>query len=314
MIDIQSPMTPIRKPFDFRRRPPYPHRPKKPVTQEKKVTVCLAIACDCYTPDTNPKYVVVTDQMVSTGTSSSLSRKMWSLTKSWYAMISGNDVSLVSNVLAASWPEISKIESPTAADVSRITKTAYQARRTSQLEDMYLAAYDLDMSEFMKEGRKLLGASIFEQMKFQMDQYDLGFNLLVCGFDSAKAQFPTLFEVTNPGIITPRTVPGYYAGIGAGAANSLSYLDWKKQSQRTSLEQTLYNGIAAKSLAESALGVSKETTVTVVERAPSSSERTLKEEQIQRIREIWEKEEASIRPPNLESRIIEILKSEPSTT
>jgi hypothetical protein len=226
-------------------------------------------------------------------------------------MLAGNNISMVSNVLAASWPKISKIESPTAQDVARITKAAYQARRTSQLEDMYLAAYGWGMAEFLKDGRKLLGASVFEQMKFQMDQYDLGFNLLVCGFDSMKAQFPTLFEVTNPGIVTPRTVPGYYAGIGTGAANALSYLDWKKQSQKTSLAQTLYNGIAAKSLAETALAVGKETMVTVVERTSAFPERTLRERQIQEIRGIWEKEEASIRPSNLESRVIELLKSEP---
>jgi hypothetical protein len=224
-------------------------------------------------------------------------------------MVAGNDLSMTSNVLAGCWPEISKLESSTASEVSRITKTAYQARRTLQLVDTYLAAYRLDMDQFVKQGRDFFGETQFEQIKYQMDQYDLGFNLLVCGFDNLTVTFPTFFEITNPGLVIPHTIPGNYAGIGTGAPNALSYLDWRRQSQRTSLAQTLYNGIAAKALAETAMGISKETTVTVVERAPSYPEKTLKEATVQAIREIWEKEEHNIRPPNVEARVTEILNS-----
>ena len=56
------------------------------------MTVCLGIACDGSTSNENPKFVLVTDQMVSTVTSSSLSRKIWKLSESWYVMLAGNDV------------------------------------------------------------------------------------------------------------------------------------------------------------------------------------------------------------------------------
>jgi len=298
-----------RRPFDIRPLPPYPRKPPKPTPQEKDVTVCLAIACDSFAKDTNPKLVLITDQMVSTVTSSSLSRKMWKLLDSWHVMLAGSDITLVSNVLATSYDSISKVQSPGPQDVSHAIKTAYQSRRKTQLEDLYLKAYELDMKTFIEEGRKKLGGSMFEQMKFQMDQYDLGFTLLVCGFPNVTASFPVFFEVNNPGVVSPRTVPGNYAGIGTGAPNALSYLDWKKQSQTTPLSETVYNGIVAKALAESALGVSKETMVTIVERAASFPHKTLDEKHVQDIRRMWEIEEASARPINLQSRVTEILKS-----
>jgi hypothetical protein len=300
-----------RKPFDFRRRPPYPPNLPKPrnlTPQVKDLTVCLAIACDSFVKDIRPKLVLIADQMVSTVTSSSLSHKMWALSDSWYVMLAGTDVTYASNVLTASSQEIHNAQSPTAQDVAQIVKASYYTRRKTQLEDLYLRAYGLSMDDFMRKGRQQLGPSLFETMKFQMDQYDLGFTLLVCGFPNPAASYPVFFEITNPGVVVPRMVPGNYAGIGSGAPNALSYLDWKKQGQTTSLAETIYNGIAAKGLAESALGVGKETMVTILEAAESFPQKALNEKQIQAIRTMWEIEEASARPISLQSRVTEILK------
>jgi hypothetical protein len=160
----------------------------------------------------------------------------------------------------------------------------------------------------------VLGDSLFEQTKLQMDQFDLGFTCLVCGFGGPKPTNPTFLEVNNPGVVSPRTVPGYYAGIGTGAPNALTYLDWRKQTRATSLSQTGYNAIAAKSMSESALGVGKETVVWVIEAAPADyPAKELTRKQITDIRNIWLTEEANVRPVNLQSRVSEILASKPSS-
>jgi 20S proteasome alpha/beta subunit len=227
-------------------------------------------------------------------------------------MVAGNDVTEAFDVLLAAKREIENLTSCTLLEVTNVVKRAYQSKRTARLEDTYLSAYRLDMNSFIQNGRNLLGDSAFEQTKFQMDQFDFGFTCLVCGFRDVNANFPLFFEVTNPGVVFSRTVPGYYAAIGSGAPNALTYLDWRKQTRETPLSRAVYNGIAAKSMSESALGVGKETVGLVIERATDFPTTTLTTKQIADIRNIWQSEEADVRPARLQSRVSEILTSKPS--
>src|SRR5579864_4974891 len=57
---------PDRPSFDFRPKPQYPPKP----AGAKRVTVCIAVGCDCFS-QANPKFVLVVDQKLSTQISSS---------------------------------------------------------------------------------------------------------------------------------------------------------------------------------------------------------------------------------------------------
>lgn len=305
-----------RHPFDIRKRRPYPRRADQlEVNKEEEVTVCIAIACDCLKSEISPKLIMIADQMVSSGASSSLSKKIGQIADSWFAMIAGNDVSEAANVMAWASKDIKQITDKTTYNVSQAVKEAYRRRRTTLLEEHYLAPYNWDMGLFLKDGRKALGGSLFERTKFVMDEFDLGFTLLVCGFESTNSRVPVFFEINNPGTVTARTFPGNYVGIGSGHPNAMAYLDWRKQHRSATQAESVYNAISAKAMSESALGVGKETSVMVVECADGFPVNHLYPQRILAIRKIWENEEANVRPKNLEERVTEVLNLEmPSST
>jgi len=304
----QQPKPLPRKPVDFHRRPPYPSRPHKPAKQEEPVTVCIAISCDCYQgPAVIPKFVLIADRMLSTVTSSTqVGIKIRGLATGWYAMFAGNDVSMVENIGNTAASALAKTGAPTSLEVSQEMRKAYQYNRRKQIRDLYLSTYDWEIDYFLQHGRGLLGDADFSSLRYQIDQFDLNCSFLVCGFNNPQSVTPMIFGVSNPGVATPQMLTGYSA-IGSGASNALSYLDWRKQSWSTSLWDSLYNGIAAKSLAETALGVGAGTTALIYERGANSA-RYLTSEEITDIKQMWSLEEANVRPIDLKARIFRILK------
>jgi hypothetical protein len=219
-------------------------------------------------------------------------------------MFAGNDVSWAENVITVARQSLAMVPHPTSLDVSQKLREAYQTNRTTKIKDLFLSSYGWDLNCFMQYGRALLGQTQFDNLLYQVNQFDLGFSLLVGGFLDVDASQPMFFQIDNPGAVTPVMLTGYVA-IGTGKTSALSYLDWKHQTWHLSLQESLYNGIAAKSLAESDLAVGPGTSVLIVER--SGDHRFLVPDEIQQIKDIWLNEEASIRPPNLEQRVAAIL-------
>jgi len=299
----------LKPPFDIRRRPPYPRILPKSKLREKLVSVCIAIGCDARTQ--NPKYILIADMSLSTVTSSTqYGVKFLPLGKGWFAMFAGQDVSLAPDIIADAARALARTraENPgvNSKQVSEAIKNSYQTFRRTRITDLYLSSYQWTLEYFLQNGLSLLGSSDFTSLRYQIDQYDLQCSFLVCGFDNDKTKSPKLFQIDNPGYLTPRTITGGYAAIGSGASNAVSYLDWRKQSTLTSLAISVYNGIAAKSLAESALGVGPGTAVVICEKGRERW-RILSDDERNGIKDIWLNEEAKVRPRNMESRLNKIL-------
>ncbi len=301
---------PVPKPFDLRRKPPYPPNPQRDrCPRERSVTVCISIACDCFHSPMVPKFILIADQMISTVTSSTqVGIKIRWLSKGWYVMYAGTDVSMVETIIAkaqnslAARPTIAR-----ASEVSQEMRNAYQVTREQKVRDAYLSSFHWDINQFLQDGRRLLGEANFTNLLFQIEQFDLGCSFLVCGFDSQNATNPMFFEVDNPGVATPQMATGH-AAIGSGAPNAISYLDWRGQSWSLSLEESVYNGVAAKALAEKAIGVGPETsTIGLILERGQESGRPLTAGDLQPIRDIWSNEEANVRPPNIKERVAIIL-------
>jgi len=68
--------------------------------------------------------------------------------------------------------------------------------------------------------------------------------------------------VSDPGIVRDYDEPGYWA-IGSGAYAALSTLAARKQSRLRFLPETIYNVCEAKCAAETAVGVGRDTYVTI---------------------------------------------------
>jgi hypothetical protein len=292
--------------LDCHRRRLYPPKPQKRF-REDEVTVCIAIACDCFcAPPIKPKLVLITDQMISTETSSTeIGGKVRQVAKNWYAMFAGNDVTHAENVLAKAKNSLAGGTWPDSLQVSQHTTHAYQLCRETKIKSTLLASYDWDIDYFMKNGRRLLGQAEFTTRLYQIEQVDLGCCFLIAGFTPREEEVPTMFCLDNPGTVRPETLTGYSA-IGTGARNALAYLDWRRQNWRLPLEESIYNGIAAKALGESALGVGPGTCALILERG-AERPRALKPQEISAIKELWLKEEAPARPKDLKARISAIL-------
>jgi 20S proteasome alpha/beta subunit len=220
-------------------------------------------------------------------------------------MFAGMDVSSAENVINKARHLLKGSAQPTSLEISQRMREAYQSTRRTRIEDTLLSSCRWDIDYFLKNGRRLLGQAEFSSRLYQVEQFDLGCSFLLCGFFPEDADAPLLFQVDNPGFVTPQTLTGY-AAIGSGSTNSLAYLDWREQTWALSMEQSLYNCIAAKSLGESALGVGAGTTGLVLTRG-NPDPRNLKRREIEAIKEIWSKEEAAIRPLNVRDRVSRIL-------
>ena len=97
---------------------------------------------------------------------------------------------------------------------------------------------------------------------------------------------------------------GYYA-IGSGDVNAVTYLARRNQHSICSFEESLFNAVAAKKLAEKAQGVNEVTVVLVME-AGNPKTKWLSPTQVKDIVKIWDEEESNIRPKDFKVRIKKI--------
>jgi len=94
----------------------------------------------------------------------------------------------------------------------------------------------------------------------EVDKFDMGCDLLVCGFDFssiAKVGNPFIFDLGHPGIATDMTHTGFHA-IGSGCEKAISQMLWNDHKRTNPIEHVLYDVFDAKANAELAVGVGYE--------------------------------------------------------
>jgi hypothetical protein len=271
------------------------------------VTICIAAACNCYRDSEKSALVFALDRSISLGgmTSVETGVKGRHLHDTWNAMFAGNDVSHVETVIRSVCASLLQNNERSLAGVSATMVETYQRVRQKQVEDIYLSPLGWNLEQFINRGRKLLPSSEYARILSEIQRYELGCEFLVGGFEPSAGgpRSARIFQVVNPGTIIPNDMSGFSA-IGSGSINAYAYLARREQQRKTSLAETVYNVIAAKILAEKAIGIGRETHVVVIRNGEPTQTHLRK---VDRIREIWEKEEEDIRPRQLEERVSEIL-------
>ncbi len=271
------------------------------------MTVCIAMACDCAEkPQGQPKIVLVTDRMLSMEITSSEALKIRPLGRGWSVMFAGNDVSLVTPVIGNARAKLEESQNYSDSSLASAMVNSYQRIRRKQIQHTFLSSFGWTTDELLAKGLASFPEAHYLTLLYEIERFDLGCQFLVSGFRSEEALLPSMFFVSNPGVFVPHELTGY-AAIGTGATSAISYLDRREQGPWMSLAECVYNGIAAKDLAEKALGVGTGTTVLVMKRG-AEEPIWLEDDQIEAIKEIWKKEEANIRPSGLEARVSKILK------
>jgi 20S proteasome alpha/beta subunit len=279
---------------------------RKPTLSELGIgmTVCIAASCEEY--QATPKVVLASDKMLSFGVTSTDRLKARRFGNNWGIMFAGDDVSFAEQVIYAA------VASAQAQDhdlsyhqATQALVKSYQKTRQTQIEQLFLATYGWDIQTFMKLGPEVPTVAHREYLLNEMERFDLGCEFLVAGFHSPTSQSADIFQVQNPGRLVPQSITGY-AAIGSGSTAAISYLATREQSGYDRFAETVYNVIAAKRLAERAIGVGRETVVIILERGKKEID-WLNQDAISSITKISVEEESEIRPRNLIERVGEIL-------
>jgi hypothetical protein len=226
----------------------------------------------------------------------------------WNTLVAGDDVTYTEDVIDLAREFVSSKQDRALADVASSMTKAYQTIRREQIEAQHLSSYGLTISEFLSKAPDFPTPTKRQSILDEIDKFDLGCEFLVCGFPSKAgkaSKSPHIFQITNPGRYVPQTLLGYYA-IGSGDVNAVTYLARRNQHSFFSFEESLFNAIAAKKLAEKAQGVNEDTVVIVVE-AGNPKTKWLAPAQVRAVVKIWDEEESKIRPKDFTERIKKIV-------
>lgn len=267
------------------------------------MTVCIAVACDKHS-GAAPKLIMASDTLMSFGITSTDALKARGLSETWSVMMAGDDVTYAETVITTAQQLIASKSTRELRDAAFSVGRAYQIVRRNVIEEEYLSPYNLDLDSFLSKGPDFPTASKRQSVLDEIAGFDLSCTFLVAGFSPSNSN-PCIFEIVNPGKYVPRSSVGYWA-IGSGDINVITYLARRNQKGSTDFATSLYNAIAAKKLAEKASGVGQNTHVYILE-AGINGIKWVNSPQIAQIEEMWEKEEAHVRPSNLAKRVGEIV-------
>jgi hypothetical protein len=252
----------ILKPQDFYK----PSKTARPSDWGHGVTICIAGSIERKT------IITVSDLKISLGDFASdlAAEKMDFIHPHWTAMVSGDDITIAVPMWRRMREKLGYIEGQktevgekNVSEVVGACVSAYREHRREIISAMFYAPHGLSEGQFLSEGKKLLGLSLFTEVWNKVDQFKLGCSFLVSGFDKDKQAH--IFEVDDPGIYKDYGTIGFWA-IGSGQNEALSSIFFTlanishfPQSQ----EGMLYDLCAAKFMAESNPYVGKATNLVV---------------------------------------------------
>ncbi len=257
------------------------------------------------------RIVLATDQMISAQDFSGdeMTLKIKAIHRNWAMMFASNDISNVGPVFGEVHRGLTAVsEKKTLRAVRRVVLDAYQTQHLKKV-NANLAPLDLALGTFKEQGRQLLGDSIFEQLFWQINQLSLDSQFLVAGYDEER-QSPHIFEVSRLADPVSHDVLGF-AAIGSGNHSALGSLYFHSYNRMMDLPTAFYHVCEAKFMAESAMGVGKQTSVLLMHRSGEDNKIVVHEAAagfLEEIRAKWEAEGKPRLPQSIDPFIKEGMK------
>jgi hypothetical protein len=243
------------------------------------MTVCIAALCQ----DSGQAHAVIAaDRMVTLGGFIEFEHtvpKMTAASSVAVAMVAGD--ALVGTKIAMDVAETVAGTDPPVSDIAQGLAARYEADRRVRLVQQILMPRGLDLASFYGS-HQALNANIVAMVDNQMQQFNLGVEILLAGVDRTGAH---IYTVTNPG--PPENLHDAigYAAIGSGAIHALQALIGFRHSAAAEYHETVFRAYAAKRRAEVAPGVGLDTDMAVI--SPTGiHELTARE--LTQLREIYE--------------------------
>jgi len=203
--------------------------------------------------------------------------------------------------------------------VQRLLETALRAEMPKYIAARYLTPYGMDMPAFLNSR----GPSGFTDERWNelsrlmldfSDSYDV--ELLVSGWGQTQEEGGAtyspracLYSVSRDGV-TPHSDDGFYA-CGSGKEAAHSVLSFFNHERHMTLAEAIYNVATAKFMAERTAGVGKNTVLRVATRLGEGGKRLtgyyLQSNELNEIRELWEKDGAPRMRDGAEDTIVSII-------
>jgi 20S proteasome alpha/beta subunit len=224
------------------------------------MTVCVAAICE---DSGNEAIITACDKMVSMGgyvSGDPSVRKIDPILYDWSLMFAASDIS-PSTPIVKEIRGFNKGSIKTLGEVAAIIREAYKKQRDRQIEDEILQPIGFSSRSFLLDGKNQLSDRVYERTFDRIESYDLGIDLLVQGYDEETKE-PHIFGVSNPGKSSFYDKVGFWA-IGSGQHQAIASLFATKYNKWESLAECTTKALIAKFMAESSVGVGKETFVLV---------------------------------------------------
>jgi hypothetical protein len=170
---------------------------------------------------------------------------------------------------------------PLLADVARALAVKYEAARRERLEQQLLIPRGLNFPTYYGSHQQL-NPNIVAMLDQQMQQFNLGVELLLAGVDASGAH---IYSVANPGPPENLHDPIGYAAVGSGTIHALQAFIGFGHSAASEYHVTVFRAYAAKRRAEVAPGVGLDTDMAVISTAGIH---WLSEEELGQLHEIYE--------------------------
>jgi len=222
------------------------------------MTICLAAICE---EDQSAYAVVAADRMVTLGGFIEFEHgvpKMAHPSAQAVVMVAGD--TLVGTRLAREVSAALDGTVPRTPGIARDLAAKYANVRTGALETQILSTRGLNLQMYYG-AHQSLNPQITMMIDQQMNQYNLGVELLLAGVDQDGAH---IFSIHNPGGTELQHDVIGYAAIGSGAIHAVQSMIGFKHSSTAGLRETIFRTYASKRRAEVAPGVGQDTDVAVV--------------------------------------------------
>jgi hypothetical protein len=210
--------------------------------------------------------------------------KMLFVSSNWRAMFAGDPTQAIS-VLRRVYPRLPNEGALSGTELLAAMqdsfREAYQSEVRQRITDRFLSPYGWTLEEFRREAYTTLGDDEFAKLNSALRAYDLGLQFLVFGLEPRSGY---IFEVGNPGVVTSHDMTGY-AVIGSGYYMAMGALAARPLSS-SSVEELVYRLCEAKFTSETAHGVGRETTLTVLN--PNGHESGIQKGLVENLRQQWE--------------------------
>jgi 20S proteasome alpha/beta subunit len=244
------------------------------------MTVCIAV-------ETESTIFAVFDEMLSasdfSADHSAMKLKNLYMEKWWTMFASSKDAGIIDPLANKLRAEFRKCRPSTVDEASSCCVAGFGAQLRETAERTILTRYNLTIDQFVRQGLQYFGPAMFTDLKEQIEQITLGIELLVFGFD--KNGNSHIFTVADPGECYYRDVTCKWA-IGSGAWTAIGVLMRDPLLIHHEREEIIYSICEAKFLAETALGVGKETQLFVLEK--SGKFRLYFSHELRGVRSVWQ--------------------------